>query len=154
VRLVAIDPGVRHLGVAVFDNGRLVRARLVEIENLTEITYAICREVVIEKPQVYPKSPGDPNDLIDLAIVVGRIAGHFEVAQPLSRSQPPRFSFYKPSQWKGQTPKPIHHARIRAELERQGTLSCVEIPRAKSLAHNIWDAVGLGLFHIKKTKGR
>lgn len=149
-RLIAIDPGAKSLGVALFEDDLLSRAFLLswpahEIVPMTRSwKYDMRYDVVIEKPQVYPgaRQKGDPNDLIELAIVVGRVA---EKLQPVTRD----LYLYKPSQWKKQVPKEIHHERIKKQLEQQGTFSSVELPRAKSLAHNVWDSVGLGLAHLR-----
>jgi hypothetical protein len=98
----------------------------------------LTQPLVIEKPQVYQSMKVDPGDLIDLAIVVGRIIG-------LSGRE---VTLYKPSQWKGQTPKAIHHERIKKLLSAD-ELSRVVLPKAKkTLGHNVWDAIGLGLFHL------
>jgi hypothetical protein len=147
VRLIAIDPGTKHLGVAIFEDGFLYHAFLLSWP-AHEIVEPFGRaDVVIEKPQVYvgSRQKGDPNDLIDLAIIAGRVA---EQLSPFTRD----LYFYRPNQWKGNVPKDIHHERIKTRLEKQGVLTNVEIPRTKSLAHNVWDAVGLGLYHLTKRK--
>lgn len=152
MRVIAIDPGAKNLGVAFFKDDILWRAWLCPTADLHMLTNLRSHVIVIEKPQIYPKQKGDPNDLIDLAIIAGRIA---ESCRPFVGEDGPTIPhvvYYKPAVWKGQTPKEIHHERIKKHLERQGVLSCVEIPRAKSLAHNVWDAVGLGLYHLTKRK--
>jgi hypothetical protein len=63
-----------------------------------------------------------------------------------------RAFYYTGAMWGGQTPKEVKNARVRSRLEKQGVLSNVEIPRAKSLAHNVYDAVALGMFHITRRK--
>ncbi len=108
-------------------------------------------EVVAERPQVYAHRPkGDNNDLIDLAGVVGVIFGIFEWV--------PDHYTYLPKEWKGEVPKEVKvdgevHTpmidRVRSWLtveERQ----CVEVPRKKKHLHDVWDAVGLGVFHLRK----
>lgn len=99
--------------------------------------------VVIEKPQVYPnrvqKKRVDPNDLITLAIGVGRYAQRFE-------SEGATVTLVLPRIWKGQLPKEVHHRRIKKDL------SPIESSRydfaakryCATVLHNMLDAIGLG----------
>lgn len=97
-------------------------------------------DVAIELPQVYreAKLKGDPNDLIDLAAVVGAIC---------CNSLPGRKNVYLPREWKGQTPKAIFIERAKKRLSLE-ELQAVRLPKAKILAHNVWDSVALGLVHL------
>jgi hypothetical protein len=63
--------------------------------------------MVVEKMRIYPqrKQKGDPNTLIDLAMLGGMIVG---AARPL------RVLLPTPRDWKGSVPKDIHHKRLRA----------------------------------------
>lgn len=94
---------------------------------------------VLEIPQVYVRnrSKGDPNDLIMLAGLVGAFAYRFAEGHVL----------YKPAEWKGQVKKEITEMRARKRLSPE-ELARVQLPSAKSLAHNVWDGVALGLFHF------
>ena len=101
-------------------------------------------DLAIELPQVYrsshqavDKHKVNPNDLIDLAAVVGAVTASFR--------RPTRV--YLPAEWKGQVPKEIVHERARARLSAD-ELAVIErgAPRA-SLAHNMWDAVSIFLKH-------
>lgn len=156
--LVAIDPGLHHCGVALFTpEGTLTHAELVKNPvdmpgclNAWPMAAAVASrvggfvtEVVVEIPQVYPgRQKGDPNDLIDLAAVVGGC-----VAVLGGRSYA-----YRPAQWKGQTPKDVTTARAKAKLSatEQGAIEQCQ----PHLMHNVWDAVALGLAHLKKTGRR
>jgi len=103
-------------------------------------------KVVVERPQMYvgSKNKGNPNDLLDLAIVVGclsTITGG-EVVSVL------------PATWKGQVPKPTHHARIGEFLTGEGSglrSSHQEFEMWKRISklkkhHNERDAVALCLW--------
>lgn len=137
--VVGIDPGLDACGVAVWD-GHIMRSRTIrpKTNTLDKRVNEICdllgslrpRVVVIEKPQVYKGhlSKGDPNDLIDLAILVGALVHLFGPAKIL---------LPKPVQWKGQVPKRIHHARIKQRVEIYGSTS-----------KDALDAVGLCLWGI------
>jgi hypothetical protein len=80
------------------------------------------------------------NDMVGLALSAGELVGLLDVA---------KVTYYMPSQWKGQIKKEQHHPRIQAELsiyERE----CVELTKNKKNNLDIWDAVGIGLFYLKR----
>ena len=153
--LLSIDPGLRGCGVAAWgDDKQLLRAAYVknpdeaawlpmveavkrEFKNLLNyITY-----VAIEIPQVYVQArwKGDPNDLIQLAGLVGCFCGALDGTG---------HKLYKPAEWKGQVKKEITEMRARKRLSAT-ELAVVELPKAAhGLAHNVWDSVALGLFHL------
>ncbi len=134
--MIAIDPGVKACGVAWFDNGALSIARLVPVRDLRKIRQDT--DLVIEMPRIYPGSDqrkGDLNDLLNLAAVVGFCEGLFLCDQKR----------YFPSIWKGQVPKMVMVERIKKTLS-EAERACVVLAGAKS--HNVWDAVGIGLFHL------
>lgn len=151
--IVSIDPGLNHCGVAFWNentkmllSARLVKNALSRYRNkwaamAYELRAAIKEEwdgapvveVISELPQIYqgPKQKGDPNDLIDLALVVGRLYPDV---------------LYKPREWKGQVPKDAMVKRIESKLtqEEKGRIEKC----SASLRHNVLDAVGIGLFHL------
>jgi hypothetical protein len=99
--------------------------------------------IAIEKPQVYTQSKlkGDPNDLITLALMAGATCAVLGKKTQVAE--------YLPRQWKGQVPKEIMANRIAGKLS-QTEHGVIEMPRAKSYRHNVWDAVGIGLHHLKR----
>lgn len=160
----SIDPGLNHCGIAVWMNGGLFKAGLVKAKSakkdiaarIRAMTKALddwefvvwgelynqytnvgpgCR--VSELPQVYPgpRTIGDPNDLIALALVVGAIDPDH---------------LYKPREWKGNVPKDVMIKRIQSKLSADERRK-VNLP-SPALAHNVWDAVGIGLHHLKRLK--
>lgn len=158
--LVAVDPGLRRLGVAVFTDDRLVHAALVtspvKKDRGGTAWYAMADavwahlhddylnrltpdEFVLEVPQIYRfgKSKGDPDDLIQLA-ATGAAVGAVLRAQ--------KATTYYPREWKGTVPGDVFVERIRGRLtpaERKAITPC-----AMSYEHNVLDAVGLGLFRL------
>lgn len=168
-RVIAVDPGIRGCGVAVFDwssgavYSELAKAEYVRNSSVPDaparalaavlMAYAVMTavgpvreddQVVLEWPRVYwsrirsGAARGDPNDLLPLAAVCGALA---------TRGVP---HCYAPSEWKGQLPKDVCRGRVRARLnaaERE-VLDAAERAAGKSLAHNVADAVGLGLHHL------
>ncbi len=141
--LIAIDPG-KVTGIAVFQVGLLFRATVCSLkEALLFIEQGKSGDCIIEVPQVYPgqQQKGDQNDLINLAVVVGRYA---EQATACGF----RVMLVKPREWKGQLPKDVCWQRVRE------TLSTIELARMdkvpKSKAHNMHDAIGLGTWFQKR----
>ena len=60
--------------------------------------------------------------------------------------------FVSPAAWKGQVPKKIHHPRILrslSEVEREIVLDVLDLLPA-STRHNVLDAVGIGLWALKR----
>ena len=151
MNLLSIDPGKRSLAWALWTDGTLVAAELEKhkakdwagsihemAEGVDWSTGAIVPDLVlVELPRVYPHSRDKrPNDLIDLAAVAGACAA----LGPLE--------FVHPRGWKGQTPKHISAARSR------GKLTPKELGRVQTGDHNVWDAVGIGLWYLEKERIR
>ena len=156
VHLIALDPGLRGCGLAYFDaRGRLVHADYVRNPYKTEtgprawkgfdlapVFDDTCWNFISEVPQVYRAgaSKGDPDDLIQLAGVVGvwtaRIAAE-------------AYFGVKPREWKGQVPKDVHHARLVKTLTPE-EMAMVERAAPPSLRHNVLDAVGIGRYFFDR----
>lgn len=142
-------------GCALFQ-GDLVAAGLVASsserleDRIAEIFVEIGRrftgdidEVVIEKMKVYEfsKQKGSQGDIIDLAHLGGRLLG-------LGK----RAVLVEPARWKGQVPKDVVQGLVEARLtenENAALLHYLE-PVARSRRHNVYDAVGIGLWHLKR----
>lgn len=155
--ILSVDPGTPGCGLALWElTGELHRAwfakGLPREWCLRELgPYRTIRSAVVERPQVYVqwRQKGDPNDLVEIALLAGEVVGwlrnhlgRVEAAYPL------------PSEWKGQLKKEVTTPRVRAALSPE-ELSRVEMLRAvNTLGHNVWDAVGIGLVHLgRKQKG-
>lgn len=143
--LIAIDPG-KATGVALFEDGLLVRAVVcTEDECLRLIENAPAGDCVIEVPQVYPgqQQKGDQNDLINLAVLVGRYSDR-------AKARGFRVTLIRPREWKGQLPKDVCWARVREALTPRELENVSSVP--KSRAHNMHDAIGLGTWFQKRWK--
>jgi hypothetical protein len=161
--LAAVDPGLRTLGLSIFNNGELVHAALIRNPEKKargpQAWWAMAQaarahfdrlfawegwpnpldEYVVEIPQVYRfgKTSTDPDDLIQIA-AVGAAVG--TILRPKTAT-----GFY-PRQWKGQVPKEVMGSRIESRLTDKEAKSIVKC--ATSLRHNIVDSVGIGLYHL------
>jgi hypothetical protein len=154
--LVSLDPGLRGCGVAWWHaNGSL--AHVAYLRNpvkkgdgpaawmgYTKGVYHTLQveHFISEVPQVYRAgaSKGDPDDLIQLAGVVGVFACLFHATT---------YTGVKPREWKGQVPKDVHHARLVKTLTPE-ELAMVEASAPPSLRHNVLDAVGIGRYWFTK----
>lgn len=168
-RLLAIDPGIRGCGVAVFEDGVLSDAAYLKNPNTsgghTLEASTMAKEVVlwaklggtvedlaVEWPQIYAtairmgKSKADPNDLLPLTCVLGGVATCLQPAKAVS---------YKPREWKGNLPDEPTRTRTKSRLSGS-ELGVAEASarRIGALCHNMWDAVGIGLHHLGRFKPR
>ncbi len=146
---IGIDPGL-VTGLAAIHQGELHRVRVVDSlsyfkEQLRTLHSWGHARILIEKPQVYvtPYSKGDPNDLITLAIQVGR---YVEICSLCTRCD---ITLVFPKEWKGQVPKEMHNARILKALSQKETQVLNEHTAkiAKGKMHNVYDAIGLAKYH-------
>lgn len=166
MRLVAVDPGLRGCGVAVFYAGLLTWASYVRSPEKTKrggaawiamggaVAEALGRKLgpinypgsvgYVEYPQQYDGAghTADRGDISELTAVAGGLAlvlrGYCaEVRTP------------KPREWKGQTPKEIHVARTARKLSA-AEMATLE-PCPESLRHNVLDAVGIGLWALGRS---
>lgn len=145
-RLLAIDPG-KHTGFAIFEEGMLVNAGVwaVHLKNAVpnDVSWIGPADIIIEIPQVYPSrlQKGDPNDLITVAFGAGLVAGRFPCA---------RLHLVKPHQWKGTVPKEIHNRRVQLALNEKERAIAASTKVLASVRHNMIDAIGLGLWYLKR----
>lgn len=135
---LSIDPGV-DTGWALWrDSDQLVACG---VSDPREKVTGQVGFVILERPQVYRArlSKGDPNNIVTLAIQVGRYAQWFE-------SRGAHIAMCIPHDWKGNLPKDIHHARVWGELspaQRDVVNRCGQVVPPSKL-HNLMDALALG----------
>jgi hypothetical protein len=154
LRIVAIDPGLRVLGVAVFVDGSLTDVSLVRglksgrgpgawraLAKAVEPILRTADLLVIERPQIYQgrKQIGDPDDLMELMGVVGAIVGLSSTIDVVT---------YRPKEWKSNVPKDVHQARLYAALSPEDQ-RLVDAIKPESLKHNALDAVGIGCYYLR-----
>ena len=158
----SIDPGLNNCGVAIWNDETLVHAKLVKTQarkgaSLSDRIfwmaaavkrYLLCPHaepvspvmtLVIELPQTYGgrAAKGDTNDLIHLAAVVGALI-HLA----------PSVVLVRPREWKGNVPGDIFVERTKKKLSPE-QVNKIDLP-TKSLEHNVYDAVALGLWKNEK----
>lgn len=158
--LISIDPGINGCGVAYFVDAKLVKAVYVpnpaaKSDTMAERALAMACAVfpiivgpsgdglALELPQIYRfKGKGDPNkSLVPLILVDGALTTRFGAAATL----------YLPHQWKGSGDPDECILRIQDRLTGE------ERSRVKGppgLIHNVWDAAGIGLYHLGRFNRR
>jgi hypothetical protein len=103
-----------------------------------------CDVFAAEFPQVYRHRNGpDPNDLLGLAAVLGGIRPLHTPGQVLLQ--------FSPHDWKGSIDGDVMIERVRGCLsaEEHGH---VILPSARSLQHNVFDGIGVGLHALSRLK--
>jgi len=170
-QIVAVDPGLNACGVSIFNEaGRLEFAELVDNERTAAVdlptrwegaALSICayvarcssqyphvdRTLVVEMPKIYPaaRQVGDQNDLMNLVGVVASIS--------ITVMHVGRRLIY-PRDWKGTIDADeMIERRIKPRLSETEHRR-VSLPTAKSLQHNVWDAVGIGLHVVGRLEPR
>lgn len=139
--VLSADPGAHRHGLAVWNNGVLVSAFYTKkdspLEELQKKGFSgKIHKVVIEFMQIYRVTgTKQANDLLSVSFSSGCLVGLLGIDEIV---------LYKPREWKGQTPKNIMTKRIQKILAPE-ELNIVELPSAKSLQHNVWDGIGIGL---------
>lgn len=155
--LYTCDPSLTCSGWAVFCNGELthhgyVRTTAKEtlparVERAAKEMWKDCHldptHVAIEYPKIYQrKTSTDDNDLLPVASVAGAVMF-------LLNDLVADFTVYcPPSQWKGSIKKEIMNARILSKLDEREMESFEAKNYAKSYAHNVVDAIGIGLYYL------
>ena len=164
MNVLSVDPGLVATGWAVFEDATLIGAGIITPEKGREgpaRSASIAQQLhwtstvnvhrpdylVIEIPQIYrqSRSKGDPDDLLRLAILVGEIEAVFTGVPKVE---------VRPRAWKGTLPKKkmpeyLVHKRNALALGPNGryAASLRNVPR--SLAHNLADAVGIGIWFLR-----
>jgi hypothetical protein len=171
--LIAIDPGVHNMAIAVFgDNGVLLDAwnekdTRSSIEGLLNETLerwgspsvrlinrlqshirlgGVDRNLIVgERQVVYPGAKGLKTNPNDL-LDLAMCAGAFYGA--LCVEMKSALQVVAPAEWKAQVPKDITRKRIVGLLNHSEPLS---IKKGGEM-HNVYDAIGIGLFALGRAK--
>lgn len=150
---VAIDPG-EDMGIAVFLDAELVGAGLaprVDGEDPAAraghaARVAVQREgrevqtLVYERPVVRRGGIVRRADVVTLALAAGGAVAALNPIDVVAR---------EPHAWKGGVDGDAFVEIVRTRWTRPEEHARVHLPRARSLHHNVWDAVGLGVHHLR-----
>jgi hypothetical protein len=167
MNVIAVDPGVHWAGLAIFSDARLRHACLIvgsdeevplqrALLGMAKATSDFWHEsnrwlllddavLVVEKPQIYTRNKGraknaDKNDLIDVSLSAGVV-----IAQSFMPTT--KLVSFVPHDWKGDVEKSIMTERIKGWVTEEERALVPHLP--KKLAHNVWDAIGLGIHQLE-----
>ena len=147
--ILAIDPGGACLGWAFFDSGGVLTAcglsrtkektidgRVLDHRTVLAKMAVVVDRIVCERMTWRGRqTKSGPQDLMDLNVIAGAMGTEWVT----------------PAEWKGHVPKDIHQPRILKALtpEERKIVMAVGPP---SLRHNAIDAVGIGLYALKRMR--
>jgi len=156
-KILSIDPGFKYFGFAILDDSEVLSAGLSKTKvgawatksrqppsflALLDVVQAYeweSRHAVIEFPRVHRDTPNN-DSIVKLAAACGAYTALLE-------TQDFTIEWVEPREWKGMVPKDIMYKRIIAKLNTE-EYSRIDKPQD----HNVIDAVGIGLWQIRKTR--
>jgi hypothetical protein len=152
-RIMAIDPG-EDTGISFFEHSNLVSANLIRVtfggddQTFEQIHSLILHykptKGILEMPRIYPYQKAEPNRILSLAVKTG-------MALAAMRHGKVNVDLVNPHDWKGTVPKKIHNQRVlNALTEKEKEL--LEKIQPASKRHNVIDAIGLGLWYLKRMR--
>lgn len=148
--MVCIDPGTQCAGYATFseEDKAMISCGVFRGNDWMDTAARVpdfgkVDKLVIEDPRVYPITNVDPNNLMILAKAVGAIVANVKAIHT---------KLVTPSRWKKSVPKKIHQKRILRGMTPEETQILENCLCPKSLKHNVIDAVGIGLWELRRIK--
>lgn len=137
--VLGVDPGRDHIALASFSGGALTQVvfftrKGAQLPEDLSAFYKDPEVLVIEKMQY--QGTKTAKDILDVAFTGGEVLGLLT---------PDYFEHPTPAQWKGSTPKPIHHLRI-AEAVPGAREMVAKLPKGQQ--GHVWDAIGLGWWYV------
>ena len=152
--LLAIDPAKKSIAWAFFHEQSLENCGFLPFDSFDELHRKIqaleeflafhLSDIVIEIPQIYNQRywKGDPNDLIDVAFSAGAALGYINPYGEVL--------LVRPKEWKGSRPKDVDNRHTLKLLTEEEMAIYERMDLAKSLRHNVIDAIGIGLWAVER----
>lgn len=164
---LSIDPGIRGVGAALWKDNKLSKAAYIRNPekkgNGPKECAVVAQEVVkwisavmaqmewrssyyldfliLEWPRTYAgrSAKGDTRDLFPLAGIDAALASLFIESNII---------YYLPQQWKSNVNAEVMIERIKTRISEEEKANIV-LP-CKSLEHNVWDSIGIGLYFLNR----
>ncbi len=143
---LSIDPGLRHTGWALWEGDRLVscglsRARSMALtervwEHRANIPLASEQRCCERMQARYGNAKGDVQDLIDLNLLAGALGNEWITVR----------------EWKGSMPRAVEQRRTFQTLSEQEWALLPVLKTPNSVGHDVWSAVGIGLYVLGRYK--
>lgn len=144
---ISIDPGTRATGWAVWKDEKLYQCGIARgkdwVETVNNMPRVKVTKLCIEDQQIYRNSEVNAHSLIAVARVVGAIVIKYQAKEN---------KIIKPREWKGQVPKTICNKRTLQRLTEEEIETLTRKTYSKSMIHNLLDAVGIGLWELKRRR--
>jgi hypothetical protein len=152
--VLAVDPGLRACGVALFRDGELVRAaavrgprtgrgpavwRALGLGVAAWVGDLVVGRLVVETMKVYTGGQSDPDDLLELAGICGAVATAL-----------PRWPVegVRAAEWNGQVPAEIRRWRTQTWTESLHWTDRVDLNTTQRFQQDVWSAVGIGRWKV------
>jgi hypothetical protein len=148
--LYSFDPGTKATGMAVFDKSELKSVVVLEAKSIEQMLIIVScfsgDHAVVEMPEIYPHAKARSSDVLKVVQIAGAIRAHFTTSTAIA-----------PKRWTGGVPyrvkvdgtwHEIREDRIKALLTPSEWAKVLSVRAA--IRHNAVDAVGLGLWHLKR----
>jgi hypothetical protein len=157
--ILTCDPGTEGCALGIYVADQLIAATLCalpgglrDLRMLRDHALAFCGHcpdtIVVEqmwaRHEAGAKGKSQTEKILVLQAIGGYVAGMYSSARPV---------FVPPHVWKGNVPKEIHHMRVRKALNERELAILIELEkRYGKKAHNVRDAIGLGLFQTGRLR--
>jgi hypothetical protein len=151
---LAVDPGKRACGAALYYGGELLRAAAVrgyrtgggpEVWKFLGVGVAawvgevVVGRLVVERMHHYTGSQVDADDLLELAGVSGAVVASL----PRWRAE-----YVFASDWNGQVPGPVRRERTQTWVAAQGWSARVDLNTTQRHQEDVWSAIGIGRWAV------
>jgi hypothetical protein len=143
--LVAIDPAALRFAYAVFEGGVLVAAGYAEHPHQIPLRSGVRYRWILESPRRYTGFGVAHKDLDRLDAKLAQI-------RALIRGRGEDVTSRAPSDWKGNVPKQVHHARLWAQYSAQEQQILLAPPGAPGYMHDMHDAAALGCTALRRVR--
>ena len=154
--IISIDPGTEETGIALYWAGALVDVDVLRVKRSVgnrEQRASDMGRLAVGKVSTWRGAAEplrvvlevDPDDVMALVLVIGHVWGTFHGLKGNT------LELVRPATWKGQVPKRIMNNRIVSTLTQTEQALVHDKVRSN---HNALDAVGIGLWALKRPWGQ